>query len=365
MKNIIITTVIIILIAFEGYGLPRFSLLTGSSCADCHVSPTGGGMRTQSGWNYGKNQLQMFKSESEKEISPYIGQNISLGIDFRTQYLAKFDSTSKKSDFQNMTGAVYFNIESSDYLQFYGHYDFAKSIWSGYAIANILPFNGYVKAGVFSPNFGIRLDDHTAYTRGGDAGILTATQGFIYSPYYVESGVELGFNFTDYLNFTTSVGNPTQSLFTKDPTYTSRLQLSPSIGEVNILAGTSYAMHRKGFPGNVTHVNMYGGFLGFNFADFTLLAEYDFGKNLIRKDSLSSALMIEASYKITNGLDAVIRFDRFDPNTSAQKDEVSRIIIGAEFFPYSFIEVRPQYRINLEEPKIENNAFLVQLHFWY
>jgi len=65
------------------------------------------------------------------------------------------------------------------------------------------------------------------------------------------------------------------------------------------------------------------------------------------------------------GLEAVVRYDRFDPDTGKSKDEHAHLIVGVEFFPYSFIEVRPQYRINLEEPNVDNDAFVLQFHFWY
>ncbi|MDP2301001.1 MAG: hypothetical protein Q8N03_01090 [Ignavibacteria bacterium] len=351
----------------ESYALPRFALRTGGACIDCHVNPTGGGMRNESGWGYGKNNLKLFNtySNDEFEMSPYIGKNILFGIDYRTQYLAKFDSTQKRTDFQNMTGAVYLNIEANEYLNLYAHYDFVQSLWQGYAIANILPFKGYIKVGTFSPNFGIRTDDHTAYTRGGDFGILASQKGLIYDPFYSETGIELGFNFNEFTNFTVSAGNPSRALFIKDPTYTTRLQFTPSFGDLNLLAGGSYASYKRGFLGNIRNINMYGGFFGLQLEEFSLLAEYDMAKSIINQDSLSTALMIEVSYRITKGLEAVVRYDRFDRNTEVTKDELSRIVLGVEFFPYSFIEIRPQFRINMEEPKIDNNAFVLQFHFWY
>jgi hypothetical protein len=366
-KSLVLLFVSFVVLTSQTFSLPRFALRAGGACIDCHVNPTGGGMRNESGWRYGKNNLKMVNSYSneEFEMSPYIGKNILFGIDYRTQFLAKFDSTQKRTDFQNMTGALYFNVEANEYLNLYAHYDFVQSIWQGYAIANILPFKGYIKVGTFTPNFGIRIDDHTAYTRGGDFGILASQKGLIYDPFYNETGIELGFNFNEFTNFTVSAGNPTRALFIKDPTYTTRLQFTPSIGDLNLLIGGSYADYKRGFVGNIRNVNMYGGFFGLQFAEFSLLAEYDIAKNIVNQDSLSNAMMIEVSYKISKGLEAIIRYDRFDRNSSAAKDELSRIVIGAEIHPFSFIEIRPQYRINMEEPKIDNNAYVLQFHFWY
>ena len=75
--------------------------------------------------------------------------------------------------------------------------------------------------------------------------------------------------------------------------------------------------------------------------------------------------MAELAYVITIGLEAVVRYDRVDPNIDISNDELQHIIIGLEWFPYSFVEIRPQYRFILENPDISNNAALIQFHFWY
>ena len=95
------------------------------------------------------------------------------------------------------------------------------------------------------------------------------------------------------------------------------------------------------------------------------MGEYDFASDYIASGTKSSAMMIEAAYQLMVGLEAVVRYDRFDPNADISKDEHSHLVLGFEFYPYSFVEVRPQYRINLEDPKVDNDAFVLQFHFWY
>ena len=75
--------------------------------------------------------------------------------------------------------------------------------------------------------------------------------------------------------------------------------------------------------------------------------------------------MLEAAYNFTDGVELVLRYDRFDPLTDREKDELSRLIIGFELHPYSFIEIRPQYRMQMEDPKIANDSFVVQFHLYY
>ena len=95
------------------------------------------------------------------------------------------------------------------------------------------------------------------------------------------------------------------------------------------------------------------------------MGEFDIANNFVKKDSLSNALMIEAAYQVVKGLDAVVRYDRFDPLQSRDKDDISRLIVGFEVHPYSFVEIRPQYRLQMEHPSITNDTFVVQFHLWY
>lgn len=361
------------LITNDSFSLPRFSLAAGGQCIDCHVNPTGGQMRNRGGWLFSKNSLSMVSPrEDDLKLNNMISDNIAFGFDFRTQYLGYFRDSVNRSDFQKMSGAVYLNVDLSDKITTFAKYDFLTNNWEAYGILNVLPGNGYLKVGTFTPNYGVRLDDHTAYTRGGDFTLLSTTgsKGMPYDPYYVETGIEAGFNINDMSLLTFSVGSPfNKPPFLMDPAYTARLEVTPSVGNLNLLLGGSYANYKKQsfltFPPEVNNISLYGGFLGFGISGFTLTADYNIGNNYLMKDSTSSFMMLEAAYRIMKGLSAVVRYDRYDPSTNAEKDDLSRVVVGFEYFPYSFVEIRPQFRINMEEPKINNNAFVIQFHLFY
>jgi len=42
--------------------------------------------------------------------------------------------------------------------------------------------------------------------------------------------------------------------------------------------------------------------------------------------------MAEAAYVILMGLEAVVRYDRIDPNADLENDELQHIIVGLEWF---------------------------------
>jgi len=346
--------------------LPRFSLRGGGGdCMGCHVNPTGGNMRNSSGWGFGKNVLPMNTTDDDFKMSNKIGDNIQFGLDLRGQTLLMMTSERKRIDFQRMTGTIYTNVDLSEKIKVFTRYDFIQQIWEAYGVAHILPNNSYIKGGVFQPNYGIRLDDHTAYTRGGDQGLLfNSSRGLIYDPIYVESGIELGAYIDDFIFLTASAGSPPGPLFLDDPVYTANLKIQPTISDdAALFFGGSLALFRRSPAMPV--VKMYGGYVGFGFGDFTIMGEFDMANDYLYKDSASTAIMVEVAYRIIKGLEAVVRLDRFDPNSDIEKDELTRLVIGFEIFPFSFIEIRPQYRIQMEDPSFDNDAALIQFHIWY
>lgn len=374
MKKFFLLILISIIITTNLQALPRFALQQKDRCIDCHVNPTGGIMRNENGVFFGKNVVSMISPrDDEFPISPKLSDNISFGLDYRTQFL--YSGQKKRGDFQDMTGSIYLNAGLAPKIDVLARYDFVNALWEAYGIARILPNESYIKAGSFVPNYGIRLDDHTSYTRGGDYGLLFsigAIQGLLYNPRYIETGLELGINISDMGLFTASVGrSKLNGTLTTDPTFTTRLEINPKLENIALMFGGSFAStktkvfdQQTGSP-MVLPSQLYGGFAGFGFNRFTVLGEFDIAKDYIANGQSSNALMLEASYQLIVGLEAIARYDRFDPNTDIDKDELAHLILGFEFFPYSFVEVRPQYRINLEEPSTDNDAFVMQFHFWY
>jgi hypothetical protein len=368
----LILLIFFILLSASAFGLPRFAVRLGDKCIDCHFNPTGGIIRNEDGWNYGKNILSAI-SPREKDfmITPKIGDNIYIGLDYRTQYL--YSSEKKRTDFQQMTGSVYTNVGLAKNINLLGRYDFIYNIWEAYGVAHILPNNSYIKVGSFQPNYGIRIDDHTAYTRGGDFALLSSEgmQGLIYTPFYTEAGIEAGANISDWGLLTASAGasivqnTPAGGTLRKDPNYTARLEIDPQIGRVGLMFGGSYAsikIPRK--------ADFYGGFFGVGYKRISLLGEFDLSENVTAQGLKSNYAMAEAAYVIALGIEAVVRYDRFDPNISNDNDELQHLVVGFEWYPYSFIEIRPQYRFMLDHPNtnsviVNHGSAVIQFHFWY
>lgn len=367
LKSILV--LVIFLVSFiEVFSLPRFGLRLNDKCSSCHVNTTGGGMRNENGFFFGKNVISMISpNEKEYPLSAKLTESFSAGFDYRTQFL--YSQEKKRSDFQDMTGSVYLNASVFQKVDVVARYDFVNALWEAYGIAKILPNESYIKAGSFIPYYGIRLDDHTSYTRGGDFGLLFSEgsiQGLIYNPFYIETGIELGANLTDFASLTASVGkSKNNSIFSTDPTFTARFELMPSIENYVFLLGGSYASTKVRNLGGYLSTQMFGGFAGFGYNRLSIMGEFDIANDYVASDLKSNAMMIEAAYQIIVGLEAVVRYDSFDPNIDLEDDEHAHLVLGFEFFPYSFVELRPQYRLNIENPSVGNDAFVLQFHFWY
>ncbi len=363
---------LLIIFAINGYALPRFALRQGARCSDCHIDPTGGGMRNSGGFHFGWRVLPLiYPADKNFKFGNHIGPNIKIGIDYRTQYL--YSQQFGKTTFQKMEGTLYSDIQLSDKIDAYAAYDFVNATWIGMAIAHILPNNSYIKAGSFIPDYGLKIDDHTAYTRGGDLGYLFTTnkrQGLIFDPRYSITGAEIGYNIGEVGLITASVGSPVPLDFNTDPTYTINAMFNPVIAnKYALMLGASFMT----FKGPLIYtqlptehkVTMYGGYLGLGVGNFTITGEYDIAHDYEAVGTNSSAAMVQGAYVLFKGLEAVVRYDLFNPNISVSNDQVSRIVAGFEFFPYSFIEIRPQYRFQFETPQVKNDSFVLQFHFYY
>lgn len=374
MKQIkyIFAALLILFSVQNAFALPRFALRMGARCIDCHIDPTGGGMRNKGGWHYSYKVLPLVAAhEKTFPMDDHIAPNIRVGLDYRTQYV--YSQQFGKTTFQKMEGTIYTDVGLTDKINVYAQYDFVNADWEGFAIAHILPNDSYIKAGNFQPDFGLRIDDHTAYTRGGDLGYLFQTnkrRGLIFDPRFNITGVELGYNVDDVGLITASVGNPVPLDFNVDPEYTLSAQFNPVVAnKVALMLGASFTTLKGPLiytPLPSEHkITLYGGYAGMGFGNFTCKGEYDIAKDYESVGTNANALMLEADYRLIKGLTAVVRYDRFDPNVNVSNDQVSRLVTGVEFFPYSFVEIRPQYRFQWETPAVKNDSFLIQFHFFY
>jgi hypothetical protein len=358
MKRILYASVVAALALFAAetvLALPRFSARTGKKCQACHVNPSGGGMRQTLGVQYGRDELPV-PSWSEgfqlEDFSTLIANVLGVGADFRTLYFVRLrpdtgSGPSQDNAFWQMQGDLYLNFRIAKKVNLY----LKKGLYSGFeafGLLNILPANGHVKIGKFIPNFGLRLDDHTAYVRtytglspaegrpeltGLEVGVAPGPTTFAGGLYNAEDG------------FAGSGGN--------EKAWLGRGEVLFAINENVAVGGGANAMGFTGIDG--TDHTYYGGFAMVNAYDVTLIGEFDFLRSKLQSTTTSLVAYAEASYPVITGLDLKVAYDFYDPDKDLKTGSLSRYSFGFEFFPISGVEVRPLYRLVREEPTDTRN----------
>ena len=375
--GLFMSSCIILFAGSSSFALPRFALMQGAKCQSCHLNPTGGGIRNDFGTTYSIDKLPLESTrDSEFTFTGKLNDNISIGGDTRGQFI--YDKGSATTGFQTMTTAIYGSVHINKKYYFYFKQDLVNPGYGPltgpelFGLAKILPGGWYVKGGVFMPNFGWRLDDHTAYTRGGDLGYVNGSfyqQGLIFLPNYKDVGVEVGGYIGDLFitgGLFNGDGNLTQISMKKSKAYAVKAEYSGVFSDLNFTIGVS------GYGYDV--MSIAGVNAGFGFGDFTLLGEFDVTKDYATGnpavDSLNPggntmAAHGEIDYRITQGIWLIGMFDVFDPIQGIASTDLKRITFGAEFFPYPFVELRPQYRHSMGSDDVTNDQALVQMHLWF
>jgi hypothetical protein len=360
------TALLLLVCGVEAPALPRFAAYTGSKCQSCHVNPSGGGMRTPFGAQFGREELPVPEWSDDlglEDLAKLVPGFLGVGADFRTLYIARQipDSAGNASrtqdEFWQMQGDIYFNFRIAKKVNLY----FKKGLYSGFeafGLLHVLPANGHVKVGKFVPNYGLRLDDHTAFIRRytgfspetGRPEITGLEAAVAPGPMTIGAGV---YNAAD--GFGATGGS--------EKAFLGRLEGMFGLSEKAFVGLGANVFRRNQASGSVT---LYGGFGSIGLGRLTLLGEGDVLRSAGPSLTTTGVLLYgEANYTVVDGLDLKVAYDFYDADKDLKSGATSRYSIGAEFFPLSGVEVRPMYRIITEDPKdLADNEFHLLFHIY-
>jgi hypothetical protein len=345
---------------------PRIAAKYGQFCFLCHQDPGGSGMRTGFGSQFFSMQdLPMTDSNAILEEWPFdteITDNITIGGDFRA--LSYYSEELEIADIMTMQGNLYVNVQPfPKFALLYKNALRARDdIW---AIGYVLPWKGYVRTGTFTPNFGIQFADHTAYVRERLGFALNTIRGkpdFV--PGLQDTGVSAGiYPGPFHLDCGIYNGSPSFRELDKDKAFSSRLAYRQSIGELNLILGSSYYQNKL-FG---TFGEIFGGFTMIGIRDFAFLAEIDQISSNPEglPNSTEMAMSFDAAYFIIKGLDLRARYDIFLPQDNSLLQEWKSITAGVDIFPYFFLKSTVNYRYHSVENVDNFSDVDVQLHFWF
>lgn len=361
--------------------LPRFALKKDLSCSSCHVNPTGGGLRTSYGIG-SFTRRDLARESPRTETARYdgeIGHSIRLGTDLRFRYLMEktvevVDDTTTvnetKTGFGVMEASVYASIQPVRDLTFYLRYDPETEGTEVFGILDNIWGPLYVKGGLFSPDYGIRIDDPTAYTRGGERaaeGDTLPSKGLRLYQDFRDAGIEVGYQRSWYrLTAAITNGNGGTDPIGEDKATILRGEIRPTILGVNFMAGySSYGQ---------TDEKMSGFFGGLARGRLTVLAELHSADQFIDAATDTSttevqAWMLEGTFEVFHGVHLYARLDNWDPDKSVAGETFTRTVLGLELYPFPFLVIQPQYRMNGEPgtealPEVDNNRIAVLAHIY-
>jgi len=371
----ITTTVLGLLLLIQiTQALPRFAVKNGASCNLCHVNPTGGGLRNDYGVTlYSMDELPWEKGMkfTDEDYTGMLGDHLSVGADLRFQFMSySTGNNERKAAIFGMQTDLYGYFFVSDAVQVYAELDLLRGKPEYWTSLSILPNEGYIRLGRHIPTYGLRLDDHTSFIRGGNlrqTGGLTR-EGLPFSPLVQNPAIsEMGLYAGDFF-FTLSLANGyalgsdqgygfAESF--ADKNITSRLEYSHSLGDLNGLAGVSRMQEQD--------LVLRGLFAGLSLGKLTWLGEVDLARNWVAPDVTTLASYSEVILEPVQGINILAKFDFLDENIDLRTDAITRYTAGIEFFPMSFFEVKAQARFtNLDESNEQPDPeYLIQFHTWF
>jgi hypothetical protein len=327
-------------------------------------------MRNEGGWNVGRKEGLLDPGRSF--LSPLYGgesntlftEMLSWGFDIRNQIAKRPDvhtGTLKRKSFF-MQVAPYVSFRPVDKFEIMATYNFIDPEFPGqqrfmasasYTFADAVS----VEAGFIQPDFGIRHDDHTTFTRS-----MTRLW-----PYYQDLGAQLTIHPVEWLSITGGLFDASN-----------RREAVGFLKEHSMmgLAGATFMLadFDAGYSigGGVSVLfqdgqKLAGMHVGAGLIDrATILAEYVRADHALTSDSPPLDIVgFHASYQLVDGLALTARFEQaMAENSSGETQTTKQIVLGAQIFIVPYIELRPEYRW-YDDPLRRTAQYTGQFHLFF
>jgi hypothetical protein len=350
----------IVLFAEPSRAEPYLAVANGFKCAQCHVSPTGGGKRNLFGMTYARTQLASRTVLAESDLPDWnsrFNKWFGVGGDYRGGYL-DVDVPGRPSESQTRVtkSTVYAEVNAiPNRLTFY----FDEQVAPGNSIGRErfglwAPMGGkyWIKAGQFFLPYGLRLQDDSAFVRQR-SGINFDTP---------DDGIELGLELPKWsaqlasTNGTAGEGSaPGKDQWSLSATY-----LKP-----RWRLGASYNLNDDPL-GDRTMLAL---FAGFNTGPITWLAEVDFIEDDLASFSRETyATLFEGNWRIAKGHNLKATYEFLDPSDTASEDEQERYSVVWEHSPIQLLQTRVGFRAYNGIPSLPSSnrdELFAELHFYF
>lgn len=380
--------------------LPRFAARNGMECIQCHVNPTGGGIRNEYGRNVfermwlpasGRPRVESWMAEpppasgeapkpSPDEpavtFSPDLTEWIAVGADVRTAFIAIRPDRGPMPGVGREVTKSFFLMQADLYhaatLDEHLTLVLDVGIYSGFEAWGLLrpfgrktgPYDLLVKVGRFMPPFGIREVEHQLFTREAiGLGATDRDTGIEVSGYAGPLTLHLAL-----LNGTlgdTPFDTAGKRRRTFEKAAAARLALRGATRSVRAQAGGSayYSQNNSqpnpllagGLPPSLASLASQGldeiragGFVTANLGRLTFLGDLALVQNRFYSDKVPRltgyASYQELSLVAAQGLELVGTLEFMDPDTEILRNGAVRVGGVVEIFPWPFMELRAMAR---------------------
>ena len=358
--------VFVILLLNLLFALPRYSIESASSCLSCHVNPSGGGMRNDYGSNvYSIDELPLKRliKNADNMWDGYISDNLQIGGDFRIQL---FDDGVDSRIFP-MQSDLYANLKVSKNTEMYLKIDTSPYKKNEFFVLFKNVFDKtWIKIGQTLPIYGLKLDDHTSFIRGGNRTSLTDNsidEGLFFDPLNITNpiSIETGVSINNNIRLNMSIANGFIKSSGEEMLNSSiTLNYFKKFHKFSLMSGFSI-MNEKDIKSN-------GVFGGFSFDKLTVSFEFDEVQNWLDFYT-SRAGYTQFVYKVMQGFHLIAKYDYFDRHIEYSSGDISRYSVGFEVYPLNILEIKFQVRKNEIENYLTeldlNTEYLIQVHTWF
>ena len=325
-------------LAEPGLSVPRYAARYGQRCTLCHVDPSGGGQRTLYAVQYivpMELSLQRLTAEEIAGIDPVLGKNLTVGLDLRTIYHASDPPRPGIDNFLQMQSAFYLSFDFA--RRFSAHVNRSQSgTLDVFGLAHVLPLDGHLRVGRFTPAYGWRFADHTVYTRE----LLG---------WFAQGRTDVGLE---------AAVNPGRFTFSAALTNGSRGAAADADERLAVTGqGIVRANWRElgaGLGGSIwsnhsaTGERFDRGPFGYlTFGPATWLGEAAWSTNDPPgpgSERTSWVASQELSWRVLQGFDLRATYDFFDPDLDRESGTRDRIAAGLDLLPYPFLNLQTMVR---------------------
>jgi hypothetical protein len=355
----LLATLAFLTLANQASAEPYLAARMGLKCMQCHVNPTGGGMRTAFGNSFAQTLLAANRIGADDDLwTGQISKFLSVGGNARANYnYVDVPDQTRTNDFAVEEARAYLDFGViPNRLSVYLDQRFAPGNSTNLE-ANVRFWikegSLYVKAGRMYLPFGYRLEDDGAFVRQASGINMQAP----------DEGLELGIERTNWsaqLVLSNGAGGGTEIDHGKQLTTRFEYVQQRWRAGASLLFNDADAGNRKGV----------GAFGGYNLGPLTLLGELDF----IDDDSIGVggrkllASLAEADWNLRQGHNLKVTYEWFEPNRDVDEDEQTRSSVLYEWSPIQFLQLRAGVRIydGIPQNDLQNRkqAFL-QLHGFF